>query len=180
MQMKRHDGTNKNVTTNSRFDRRLKVSQTPWREVLADGDITRVLEAVHAKNNNGERRLNTDMSTLYVAHDLHRHTKLVFGDGCGVCSMWSAEPPKPVRAIISEYPLHLVMFDLTTMPFPDEDGYSTSFSSLTISRNIRGEKLSQIRKQPLLLTISTTFSQCLTYPFRHVGTVTMGENSSIG
>jgi transposase InsO family protein len=37
--------------------------------------------------------------------------------------MWSAEPPKPVRAIISEYPLHLVIFDLTTMPFPDEDGY---------------------------------------------------------
>jgi transposase InsO family protein len=123
MYMKRRDGTNKNVTTNSRFDRRLKVSQTPWREVLADGDITRVLETAHAKNHNGERRLKTDMSTLYVVHDLHRHTKLVCGDGCGVCSMWSAEPPKPVRAIISEYPLHLVMFDLTTMPFPDEDGY---------------------------------------------------------
>jgi hypothetical protein len=49
MYMKRRDGTNKNVTTNSRFDRRLKVSQTPWREVLTDGDITRVLGAVHAK-----------------------------------------------------------------------------------------------------------------------------------
>jgi hypothetical protein len=87
MYMKRHDGTNKNVTTNSRLDRRLKVSQTPWREVLVDRDITRILEAVHVENHDGERRLNTDMNTLYDIHDLHRHTKLVCGDGCGVCSM---------------------------------------------------------------------------------------------
>jgi hypothetical protein len=37
--------------------------------------------------------------------------------------MWSPEPKKPVRAIISEFLLHLLMFDLTTFPYPDKDGF---------------------------------------------------------
>jgi hypothetical protein len=79
--MLRRDDTNKNVVSNVRFDRRLKVSQTPWREVVGDRDIGHTLKTEHEKNHDGERRMCTNINTKYVGHDLQTKVKITCRDG---------------------------------------------------------------------------------------------------
>jgi hypothetical protein len=90
--------------------------------VVGDRDIGHTLKTEHEKSHDGDRRMCTNINTKYVTHDLQTKVKITCRDGYDVCSMWSGEPKKPVGAIISEFPLHLLMFDLTTFPYPDKDG----------------------------------------------------------
>jgi hypothetical protein len=94
--MMRRDGTNGRQTKQPTFARQLHVSQSKWRKVLTVVETHRIIEEVHSKNHNGERRLNTELSAKYVVHNQHHAVHKQCGEGCSVCMQWSSEPTKPV------------------------------------------------------------------------------------
>ena len=71
----------------------------------------------------GRDRVERSLNREVIVPNLRQLVTTVVGDNCHACAQTAHMPRREPKAIFSDYVCHLVMFDLTSMPWPSPEGY---------------------------------------------------------
>ena len=109
------------------FSTRQYAKRYPLLEVVTSTKAAmKLIQERHSVVHDGRDRILRTFNNFYLFHGIKKIITQVCND-CDICQEFQGKMPKLTEAIITEFRMQLVMFDLTMLPFTDEEGYKVLF-----------------------------------------------------